>query len=189
MSQRAVGRDRTRRPRGVYSEKERGKTVELDDFTREMERIDRLHGPRTKGRLREAFEETLTDSLFRAFQGNRQAEKILVGHKREIDRLDRETARESADIDRDLAATDELLTSENERLNLLKKRKDRMEKSTPPEPTEVVEGEIVNSSRRIFQLQEQQSKLREQKSRMEQDAARKKKEAYDDVQRELREVR
>ncbi len=191
MSQRAVGRDRTRRPRGVtYSEAERKNEQRfLASRKREMEleEIERLRRPRSKGRIHTAFEETLTDSLHHAFEGNKQAEKILVGHKREVDRLDREYKRETADINRDLTATDKLLVSENEGLNLLKKRKDRME--AEKQPTEVVEGQIVDSSQRIFRYQEQQSKLKERKSRIEQDTAREKKEAYDDVQQQLREAR
>jgi small-conductance mechanosensitive channel len=174
----------------VRGDKERARTEqETANFMREMEKIDYLHKPRAKGRMREAFEETLTDSLFHALEGNKQAEKVLVGHKRNIDRLDRESKRETGDIERDLAATDKLLASENEGLSLLKKRKDRMEASTPPQPTEIVEGQIVDSSQRIFRYQEQQNKLRERKSRIEQDTAREKKEAYDDVQRQLREAR
>ena len=159
MSVRSIGRDRTRRSRGG------------------------------KSRLRQAFEETLMENLSSALEGKPEAERILIGHKREMERLDRESARETADINRDLAATEELLRSENQTLDLLNKRKKRMEESTPPQPTEVVEGQIVESTRRVFTLKESQSKLRERQLRLQQDVERERKEQLEETRHKLGEVR
>jgi len=196
MSQRAVGRDRTRRARLVHGDKERARTEqETANFMREMEKIDYLHKPRTKGRMRETFEETLTGSLFHALEGNKQAEKILVGHKREVDRLDREATRETSDIDRQLKLIDSQIESETRRINLLARRggiiiaKDATRSPNARQGTEVIETEVETANRRLRELQNEKITLQGRKLRIEQDTAREKKEAYDDVQRQLREAR
>lgn len=189
MSQ-SVGRDRSNRPRGIaQSEREARVLAARRKRDMELEEIERLHRPRTKGRLHEALEETLTNSLSRAVQGNKPAERILVGHRREMDRLTRESTRENADIDRDLVATEKLLHSENDTLTLLRKQKQRMEESKTPQPTEVVERQIVESERQIFKLQEHESAIKQKRARLTEDLERERREQLENVSRQLKEAK
>jgi hypothetical protein len=147
---------------------------------------DRTRRERRPSRLGQAFSEVLTENLAQALEGNRQAERILVGHKREMERLTREGVREKSDLNRDLTMTDKLLHSENEGLELLKKRKQRMEQEK--QPTEIVEGQIVDTSRRILQYQEQQAKLKEKQYRVDEDLERERRTALENTQRQLKEA-
>jgi len=148
---------------------------------------DRTRRVRGKSRIREALEETLSENVAQALEGNREAEHILVGHRREMDRLNRESTREKMDFGKDLESTRKLLSSENESLNILRKRKGRLEKEQ--QPTEIVEGQIVESTRRIYQYEQHESQIKEKQARLEQDLERERREALEDVSRKLRETK
>ncbi len=156
----------------------------------ELEEIERLHKPRTRGRLREATEELLASNVSQALQGrNKQVEQIIVGHRRESERLEREKTRGEADVDMDINSNNTQLLAEKDTLALLKKQKQRMEESKSPQPTEAVERQIVDSERHILQLEAQRNKLKEHKTRMNTDIERERAEELTDYQRRLREAR
>ena len=155
---------------------------------------------RGKSRLRIALEEQAGAMLEDAFKGQGEAEKVLIGHKRRIEdidsdvaKLDRDAARERADLAKGIEDTDKQLAYENERLRLLTKRRDDLAKDG--KPTEVVEGEIVTSTRRSFDLQSSKAHLEQQKSRIDEDLAeqlreknREREQVLEDTQRRLHEA-
>lgn len=159
-----------------------------------------LRRERRPSRLRAAFEETLMENLSAALEGSGRREDIVVGYRRKLadiksdeEKLNRTAERERADIDKEEALTDNVLRSENRGLELLKQRRNRLLQAK--EPTEVVEGQIVDAERHILQVQEQKNKYVEHRHRYEQDLARalaekakERQEADEDARRELRRV-
>jgi hypothetical protein len=135
-----------------------------------------------------------------AFKGQGDAEKVLVGHKRRIEdidssvsKLNRDANRERADLAKDIEDADKQLVYENERLRLLTQRRDKL--AQEGKDTEVVEGEIVNSTRRSFDLQQSKASLSERKHRLDEDLAealrekdKEKKETLEDTEHRLREA-
>jgi len=155
---------------------------------------------RKKSRLREAFEEELSLGVSRLFEDHAEAERLLRQHKRltgdiEKDRVTIEShaKREKADLEQQISIIEKEVESERERLRLATKRKERMEHEG--KDTEVVESEMVTSTRQIFELQERRSRLEQTVQRLEEDKAEKlaeKKEeetrALEDLQSRLKEL-
>jgi hypothetical protein len=146
--------------------------------------ISAHHSSKDKGILRKALESQV-ESMFK---DRSEGDKILVGHNRRIAELERNTQRQKADIAKEKTLTEKLLNSERENLDLLKKREKRMTKATPPQPTEVVKGEILNSQQRIVRLEEQKDKLAKQEVRLDEDKRREEAETIEDTRRKLKEV-
>jgi len=160
----------------------------------------RLSRRRGKSILRQAIEDQSMVILSEALEPRHDTERILASHKRKIEDIDsdamkrkREAERDRADIEKDIALTDKLLQSENRGLELLMKRKERMQKEQ--HPTEVVEGQIVEAERRALNLSESKSKLSQRLHRVQEDLAeemqmkdRERRETIDETQRRLRET-
>lgn len=135
-----------------------------------------------------------------AFKGQGEAEKVLIGHKRKIEdidsdvaKLNRDAVRERADLAQGIESADKQLAYENERLRLLTQRRNKLAQES--KDTEIVEGEIVNSTRRSFDLQQSKASYQERKHRLDEDLAEALKEKdkerhqeLEDTQRRLKEA-
>lgn len=169
---------------------------------------NRVH-ERKPSRLKQAFEETITDELNRALEGNREADAIRISHKRSLDRitaddekLQRVAKREQDDVNRQIRAIDDQIGSEERRIHILAERgggiiaKDATRPLHERQGTEVIEGEVESAKGRIMGLKERKVSLSQQDIRTREDLSKaltenrkQKTEADEDFARKLRELK
>jgi len=161
---------------------------------------DRTRRPRGHSRILEAYGDVLSSGLSSAFEGNREKERISIGHKRRVEeidsdvaKLDRNAVRERNDIARGIENTESQIRSENQRLALLRTRQEGLVREG--KPTEVIDEQIVNANRHASELWNTKVSLTQRQHRLEEDLkselAEKRKEKQqeqEDVRRRLKEA-